>query len=185
MDKKDCFELGYIIKKHSYKGDLAARFESDDPDRYMELDALFLDMKGQLVPFIIEKCEHLKQDNYLLHFEGYNSEADIQKLLGCSIYLPLEFLPELSDEEFYYHEVVGYTVIDERLGAIGPISEIRNDTVQDILMTEKDGMEVLIPLAEHIFKGIDKKKKEFYIDAPEGLIELYLDADKDINDEED
>ncbi len=183
MQKKDCFELGYIIKKNGYKGDVAARFESDDPDRYMQLDALFLDMKGQFVPFMIEKCEHLKQDNYLLHFEGYDTESSIKKLLGCPIYLPLEFLPQLDDQEFYYHEVEGFTVIDESFGVVGELSEIRTDTVQDLLITEKEGKEILIPLAEQIFKGIDKEKREFYVSAPVGLIEMYLDSNKDVNDE--
>jgi ribosomal 30S subunit maturation factor RimM len=36
--------------------------------------------------------------------------------------------------------------------------------------------EILIPINPHVILDVDREKKEIQIDAPEGLIELYLNS---------
>ena len=186
MNKDECFFLGTVLKKHGYKGDFIAKFDADDIMAYEHIQALFFDFKRELVPLPLTKCEHLKKDTFLLHIDGYDSEDDLYKVLGADLYLPLDLLPKLKGDEFYYHEVTGFTVVDKNEGEIGSIKDIRTDTAQDILyvISNKDEeTEVLIPLAENVFKGLSREKKEFYIEAPLGLIDLYFQTHRQSDEE--
>lgn len=186
MNKDECFFLGTVLKKHGYKGDFIAKFDADDIMAYENIQALFFDFKKELVPLPLTKCEHLKKDTFLLHIDGYDSEDDLYKVLGADLYLPLDLLPKLKGNEFYYHEVTEFKVIDKNEGEIGTIKNIRTDTAQDILYVtsnQDEETEVLIPLAENVFKGLSREKKEFYIEAPLGLIDLYFQTHRQSDEE--
>ncbi|MGB0998886.1 MAG: ribosome maturation factor RimM [Flavobacteriales bacterium] len=175
---EDCFYLGTVIKKHGYKGDFIAKFEADDVLLYQGIEAAFFDLKGELIPFPLSKCEFLKKDTFLMHIDGFDSEEDLRKILQSDLYLPLDVLPQLKDDEFYYHEVIDFLVIDKHKGALGKLKDIRTDTAQDVVYItsyENLDVEILIPLSDAVFQGLDKTKKEFYIEAPAGLIDLYFE----------
>jgi 16S rRNA processing protein RimM len=42
------------------------------------------------------------------------------------------------------------------------------------MQTEINGKEVLLPIFDGLVKKVDRKKKILYVEAPEGLIDLYI-----------
>jgi 16S rRNA processing protein RimM len=42
-------------------------------------------------------------------------------------------LPKLSGNKFYFHEVIGFEVEDQRLGIVGKIESINDSTAQPLL----------------------------------------------------
>jgi len=65
MQKSECFSLGKITKPHGLKGEVTIWLDVDVPENYIGLDALFLEIKGQLVPYIIEELQ-VRGKNLLL-----------------------------------------------------------------------------------------------------------------------
>jgi 16S rRNA processing protein RimM len=43
------------------------------------------------------------------------------------------------------------------------------------LQLDFNGTEILVPIFEGLIQKVERKKKELYIKAPEGLIDLYID----------
>ncbi|TYA53034.1 ribosome maturation factor RimM [Formosa maritima] len=175
MRKKDCFYLGKIVKKYSFKGELLIKLDTDEPDIYDGLDSVFIDLRGNLVPFFIENSQLHKSELLRIKFEDIDIEADADALLKCDLYLPLEFLPKLEGDKFYFHEVIGFKVEDLHHGSIGIIKAINDSTAQALFEIDKDGIEILIPMNDHFIKKIDKPNKTVFVDTPEGLIDLYLE----------
>ena len=174
MKKEDCFYLGKIVKKYSFKGELLIKLDTDEPDLYESLDALFIDLRNNLVPFFIESSQLHKSDLLRVKFEDVNTEADADALIKSDIYLPLEFLPKLDDDKFYFHEIIGFQVIDKIHGNIGTIKSVNDSTAQALFEIDKDGIEILIPMNDEFITNVDKNKKEILVNTPEGLIDLYL-----------
>lgn len=174
MEKKDCFYLGKIVKKYSFKGEVLVKLDTDEPELYENLDALFLDLRNSLVPFFIESSQLHKSELLRVKFEEVDTEEDADSILKCDVYLPLKFLPKLEDDKFYFHEVVGYTVEDVNFGKVGIIKAINDTTAQSLFEIDRDGIEILIPMNDAFIKKVDKKKKLIIVDTPEGLIDLYL-----------
>ena len=174
MEKKDCFYLGKIVKKFSFKGEVLVKLDTDEPELYEHLDALFIELRNSLVPFFIESSQFHKSELLRVKFEEVDTEEDADSILKCDVYLPLEFLPKLEDDKFYFHEVIGYTVEDVNFGKVGVIKAINDTTAQSLFEIDRNGTQVLIPMNDDFIKKVDKKKKSILVETPDGLIDLYL-----------
>jgi 16S rRNA processing protein RimM len=174
MNKADCFHLGYVAKLHGYKGEVSLFLDVTNPEDYTGLDAVYIELGGQLTPFFIENFK-LKNKGYAaVKFEGVDTENDARILLRKSLFLPSEILPELSGTEFYDHEVIGFQVKDSSFGPVGVIENVIDLQANPLLQIMNGEKEVLIPLLKDLVQEIDRKKKIMVIKAPEGLIEMYL-----------
>ncbi|MGM5469408.1 ribosome maturation factor RimM [Flavobacteriaceae bacterium LMO-SS05] len=174
MQKKDCFYLGKIVKKYSFKGEVLVKLDTDEPELYENLDAIFIDLRNSLVPFFIESSQLHKSELLRVKFEEVDTEEDADSILKCDVYLPLEFLPKLKDDKFYFHEVIGFTVEDVNFGKVGIIKAINDSTAQSLFEIDREGVEILIPMNDAFIKKVDKKKKLIIVETPDGLIDLYI-----------
>ncbi|GEC73694.1 16S rRNA processing protein RimM [Flavobacterium flevense] len=174
MRKEDCFYLGKIAKKFSFKGEVLIYLDTDEPELYENLESVFVERNKHLVPFFIENSSLHKNDFLRVHFEDINTEDDADALIGSEIYLPLNMLPKLSGNKFYFHEVIGFEIEDKRLGFVGEIQSINDTTAQPLFEVLKDGAEILIPMIDHFLVKVDRENKKIIMDLPEGLIEMYL-----------
>jgi 16S rRNA processing protein RimM len=175
MKIEDCFYLGKIVRKYSFNGELLIKLDTDQPEIYENLDAVFIDYRNTFLPFYIESSQLHKSDLLRVQFEGVTTEADADSLLKCDVYLPLEFLPKLEGNKFYFHEVIGFTIDDVTFGLVGIVTGVNDSTAQALFEIEKDGKEILIPVNDEFIVKVDRKKKSIIVNTPEGLIDLYLE----------
>ena len=89
--------------------------------------------------------------------------------------MPVEALPPLGKDEYYFHELIDFEVEDKVSGKIGLVKEICNLPHQDLLGIQHPKGEVLVPINEHIIKKVDKSKKYILVELPEGLLDIYID----------
>lgn len=174
MKKEDCFYLGKIVRKYSFKGELLIKLDTDQPELYENLDAMFIDLRNTLIPFFVESSQLHKSDLLRVQFEDVTSEADADALMKSNIYLPLELLPKLKGNKFYFHEVIGFTMKDKNYGEVGTITGINDTTAQALFEVENNGTEILIPMNDEFILNVDRENKTILVETPEGLIDLYL-----------
>lgn len=175
MNKEDCFYLGKIVSKFSFKGEVLVKLDTDDPESFLEMESVFIDMNKNLIPFFIEKSSLQKSNLLRIKFEEITSEEDADHILKKELYLPLSFLPELEDDQFYFHEVIGFKVTDKQFGEIGVLKSINDSTPQALFEIDHKGKEILVPVNDDFIWKLDKPNKELYLNVPDGLIEMYLD----------
>ncbi len=174
MLKEECFYLGKIVRKFSFKGELLAKLDTDEPGAYKKLESVFVDINDKLVPFFIASCRLHKSTLLRIDFKEVENETDAEGLIGAELYLPLDKLPKLKGDKFYYHEIIGFAVEDVTYGLIGTIKKINDDTSQAIFVIDANGKEVLIPIIDKFIKELKREERKIILDVPEGLIEIYL-----------
>ncbi|MEQ6123176.1 ribosome maturation factor RimM [Pseudotenacibaculum sp. MALMAid0570] len=174
MRKEDCFYLGKIVKKHSFKGEVIIKLDTDEPELYRNMESVFVDLGGNLVPFFIERSSLSKGTMLRVKFDDVNSEDEADSIMKSGIYLPLDLLPKLEGTQFYFHEVIGFKVIDANHGEVGVIVNINDTAAQALFEIERGDKEIFIPLIDDFIKKVDREKKEVHVETPEGLIDLYL-----------
>jgi 16S rRNA processing protein RimM len=187
VTQENCYLLGYIVRTHGTNGNVVIFLDVDYPDEYEELDAVYVEIRGELVPYFISNFNLQKQGNAIVSFEDVDTIEKAQALVGSSLFLSLDDLEELDNESFYYHEIKGYTVIDETKGELGIVREVYSLNGQDLIAMDYLGHEVLIPTSEEIVLRADKENSKLIVNLPEGLLEVYLEdsSDKNIPDDAD
>ena len=175
MEKKDFYFLGKITKTSGYKGNLMFFFDVDNIANYTDLEAVFVNMHDELIPFAIKNISFKSGKSAIVQLEDITDEESAIALVGQELYLPLSFLPKLEGNRFYYHEVIGFKVFDKNIGELGTVKEILDQSRQAILIIENsNGKEILIPINDDIIKLVDRKNKLIQVVTPSGLVDIYL-----------
>ena len=174
MRKEDCFYLGKIAKKFSFKGEVLIYLDTDEPELYENMESVFVEFNKNLVPFFIENSSLHKNDFLRVQFEDVDSEEEADSILNCEVYLPLSMLPKLSGNKFYFHEVIGFEIEDKRLGIFGKIVSINDSSAQPLFEVINGNVEILVPMIDQFLVKIDRESKKVIMDLPEGLVEMYL-----------
>lgn len=172
MEIKDCFQLGKITKPFGYKGDVVFFLDVDEPMDYAEMDSVFVEIGGKLLPYFIESI-NIKGNKAIVRFEDLTAD-EAMKLIGKNLYLPLSLLPKLTGKKFYFHEIINFAVVDAKRGNIGNVASVIDYPAQPLFQIMNGDTEILIPILDQIIEKVDRENKTIYIVAPEGLIDIYL-----------
>ena len=139
----------------------------------------FVEVDGKLVPFFLEHIYIRNKGFAVAKFETIDNDKGALMLLKCGLYLPLDALPETEGNEFYHFEIENFKVIDEVHGDIGIVKHIIDLSGNPIIQIDFNGKEILIPKQDQFVKEIDWDEEILHINAPEGLIEMYLDEEEE------
>lgn len=176
MNIDDCYCLGRITKTWGVKGQLVLFLDVDTPEDYAELDSAFVEIKGQLVPHFFQ-IDSFNGNKAIATFEDCTPDQ-AQSLVGHELYLPLELLPKLDGNRFYFHEVIGYHMVDSVYGSIGTLQQVLDNPAQPLFQIDNGGVEILVPVIDQVIDRVDRDNKTIFITAPEGLIDLYMGGSK-------
>ena len=174
MNITDCFYLGNITKPFGYKGEVDIYLDVDEPKNYAKLGAVFVELKGQLIPYFIQHIR-LKNNHAVVQFQDVHTD-NVQAIIGAKLYLPLAALPKLDGNKFYFHEVLGFSMSDVNHGEIGTLENVMDNGPQPIFQIKHlSGKEILIPILDEFIVNVDRENRCITTHAPEGLIDFYLD----------
>jgi len=174
MKKDDFYYLGKILKTHGNKGQVLVHLDVDDPETYEKTESVYLDLHGERIPFFISRIELKHNRKAVIQFQDFDTLEDAESLQGLEMYLPITELTPLKGNRFYFHEIIGFQVVDQNHGNIGIIDDILELPHQSLFQIRQGEKEILVPVVDEIIQKVDRRKKLLMIEAPPGLIEIYL-----------
>jgi len=161
--------VGYISKTHGLKGEVTAVFT--EPIELDALGSIFIEIKGNLVPYFIESFSD-RGDKAFLKFEDINTPELAASLKGTLLYLHKEVRPVLKRGEFYNDEVIGYTIEDDTEGILGQLKQVIQSGPSRLLEIDYHGKDVLIPVNGPFIKSVNKSKKLIKVSLPDGFLSI-------------
>ncbi|MDC0132220.1 ribosome maturation factor RimM [Flavobacteriaceae bacterium] len=171
MKKESCFYLGTVVGKYSFKGEVLVKIDSDSPQECLTLESIFVELTTGLVPFFIRKCQLHKSSLLRIDFEEVTDEAAADALLKKELYLPLTLLPPLEGNKFYYHEVIGFDIVENDKN-LGKIKVIHDQGAQALFEIDRVDTTALIPIHDDFILTVDRITKTITVNLPEGLLDL-------------
>lgn len=172
MQLEDCFYLGTITSKYSFRGEVLVKIESDQPEIYETLESVFVELPTGLIPFFIDQIRLHKSALLRIKFEDVDDEASANALMRKKLYLPLAALPPLEGKQFYFHEIIGFEVWDSST-FLGRVTQVQDQSAQALIEIEKEGQTLLVPIHDDLIESIDREQQKLSLKLPEGYTELY------------
>ena len=173
MNKKDFFYFGKIIKPHGVKNEFLSILDTNNPEHFQNIEIIFVEIDNTLIPYFINNIR-ISGKQAIIELQNVNFDMITKLLVGSSLFLQKELLPKLPGNQFHSHELEGFSVYDKEKGNIGFVEEVVDMDYQAILKINFNDKEILIPVADEIIKKVDRKNKHIEIEAPDGLIDIYL-----------
>jgi len=111
------------------------------------------------------------KSGFAARLTGVTTKDAADALRGTRLYAPRDRLPDLSDDEFYYTDLIGLTVFDTGGVEIGRVKAVLNHGAGDLLeITGKDfAQPLLLPFSKATVPTVDIKSGRIVADLPEGL----------------
>jgi 16S rRNA processing protein RimM len=172
MNLKDYFQLGSIVRSHGVKGDLVIYLDVDNPASYKNMKSLFIDESGELKEWKVTSCR-INSNLATVHLNGIEDRNTSDLFAKKNVFLPIQTLPPLKDKQFYFHEVIGFTLSDEKAGDLGPIINVYELPQHPVLAIELNNREVLIPAVPEFIISVNREKKTVQMNLPDGLLDIY------------
>ena len=158
--------IGYFSKPHGLKGHLVL---FTDLDFDVDINVVFIENKGSQAPYFIEEMTEFNK-GFLVKLEGINDVNAAAALKNKEVLADEKFI--IEEDEF---EFLNFVLIDKSKGEVGVITGIEGSETNPLIVVNVNGKEILLPFAEDLITKIVKTKKQVFYNAPEGLIDMYLE----------
>ena len=165
----DYLAVGLLRKPHGLRGDLLLEIYTDFPERLKPGTTILAGDKHQ--PLKITR-RRPTNDGMILGFEGINTPEEAGRWRATVVYVPTADRPALPEGQYYHHQMIGLTVIDEAGKVLGALSEIIITGANDVyVVTPAEGKDVLLPALKEVVLGIDLSTSTMRVHLLPGLID--------------
>lgn len=163
--------IGKVSATHGVRGQLRITSFSGEIDSFIALRSVLLKKPGGgMEPFAVAGVKaHGKK--VLLSLKDYTNINEVLQLVGREVYVLRDQLPVLSDDEFYWCDLLGLQVITEDGEILGELVDIISTGSNDVYVVQGQ-REILIPALDDIVLDVDRSAGRMTVSLPEGLLDL-------------
>lgn len=159
-EKAKPIEMGKFGAVYGIKGWLKVHSYTDDAESIFEYKPLLMESKGQFQEVTISDWKRHNK-GFVAKVAGYDVREDAQALVGMSLFVDAEYLPELEDD-FYWRDLVGCRVKTDKGYDLGVVTEMMETGSNDVLVVKANSndafgqKERLIPfIKEQVISNVD------------------------------
>lgn len=184
LQKTEWATIGQVVALFGVRGELKVRSLTDIPDRFSQLEAVYLGTDYQR--FVIERVRPYKGEVIILKLAGIDDANAAETLRYQNLSIPLNQLAQLPPGSYYQHDIVGLTVLLPAGSELGRVVDILETGSNDVYIVQTPmGEQVMIPAIKEVIKGIDLIRHTMSIEPLPGLLEPATreDAEGEMNGE--
>ena len=173
--REEVAAVGELIKTHGIAGELVMKTLYDGLFEGTDTPYIICDMDGILVPFFIESYRPRGAASLLVKLEYVDDEHAARRFVHRTAYYPIDRLPENDSEgadDPAWECFVGYQLTDEAGREVGTVAAVDASTANVLFRVDREGHELLIPVASEVGHGVDHAARRIAVAMPEGLLDL-------------
>jgi len=175
MSTQDQITLGKVGAVYGIKGWLRIHSFTDESDAILDYFPWSLKLGNNTRTVdITDWRKHNK--GLVVKVAGIDDRDDAQALVGSEILINESSLPELSQDDYYWRDLIGMSVVTSQGYDLGVVSDMLETGANDVLVVKanlNDGFskkERLIPyLFEQVIKSVSIENKQICVDWDPGF----------------
>lgn len=169
------FNVGRIVNTHGVRGEVRILSTTDfEEQRFVVGNKLAAFKKDDKKPTWVTIQSVRRHKNFiLLTFEGMNNINIVEPFKEGMLKVTKDQMEEdlLEENEYFYHDIIGCSVVSEEGETIGEVKDILQTGANDVWVVKGEkGKEQYIPYIEDVVKNINIDEKVITIHVMEGLL---------------
>ena len=169
------FNVGRIVNTHGVRDEVRILSTTDfEEERFVVGNRLAAFKKNDKKPTWVTIQSVRRHKNFiLLTFEGMNNINLVEPFKEGMLKVTKDQMEEdlLEENEYFYHDIIGCSVVTEEGETIGEVKDILQTGANDVWVVKGGkGKEQYIPYIEDVVKDINIDEKIITIHVMEGLL---------------
>lgn len=157
--------VGKIGRPHGVHGWLKLNSYTDIPEDIFNYPDWLIEQNGSWVPIKLAEYE-IQLNKFLIKLPNCNSPEEASRYTNLHIAVAREALPSLPEDEYYWTDLEGLTVIDHQGVELGKVEHLLSTGANDILVV-KGEKEILIPYIKDVVLAVDLKEQTIKVNWEE------------------
>ncbi|MBT6204480.1 MAG: ribosome maturation factor RimM [Alphaproteobacteria bacterium] len=170
-DPKDWVCLAVAGAPKGVRGALRLTCYNESPSDIAGFNPLHAGPGGRLLS--VSVIEHPKPNQVVVKIEGIEDRDAAAALNGTRFFVPRSRMPEPEDDEFYHHDLIGLSVVDQQDGPLGTVRAVLDFGAGELLevVRANNRSTFMLPFTNEVVPTIDLAAGRVVVDPPEGLID--------------
>ena len=161
-------KIGKIVNTVGLKGEVKVYNYSDSIEIYETVESIYVEDRLTVIENV-----RAQKNMVILKLEGADDRNAAEALRGRELYITEDDLPELPEGRYYVRDLIGMSVTEEDGNLLGHVTDVLQNTAQDIFEVESEnGKKLLIPKVDQFVLDIDAEKREITVRLIEGMLDL-------------
>lgn len=162
--------VGYVSGAYGINGWVRVKPYSADADALLNAKTWWLD-KPDLHDVDMRQAK-IHSGDVVAQLMGVVGRDAAEALKGAAVHIPRSHFPSLSDDEFYWVDLIGLAVENLQGESLGLVQDMMDNgahpilrvAVANVLGAEKASPEMLIPFVDRFIKSVDQAAKKITVD---------------------
>ena len=160
--------VGAIGGAFGVQGEVRLKSYCADPQAIADYTPLFAESGRRFAQIVL--TGQLK-NGFTARIYGVITKEDADALRNVNLYADRSVMPSLPDDEYYYSDLIGLTVLDTGGATLGTVKNVMDHGAGDLLEVIVPGASdtVLLPFTQAAVPTVDLGSKRIIADPPDGL----------------
>jgi 16S rRNA processing protein RimM len=164
--------VGEVVGAHGVRGLLRIRSYNATSDLLASLETVELRGEDGTVEVhrVVRATPH-GRGTWLVALEDVTDRTAASTLAHRHVVVPPEALPPLDDDEFYHHELLGFSVETTTGAPLGTIAGTLSTGLNDVWVVRDGRRELLVPVIADVVRLIDRTARRVVVVPLDGLLD--------------
>jgi len=155
--------VGTVVTTHGLKGEVKVYPTTDDPDRFYDLEKVFLDRSGSMENMLQLEVQNVRffKNLAIVKFKDYDNIDDVLPFRKGELYVDRADAIPLQEGEYFIGDIIGCRVLDEDDKELGTVKEFLETGAHDVMLVKTTGKDLMIPYCDPFI--LEKAPEEGYI----------------------
>ena len=169
---EEMLRVGVITTTHGVRGEVKVYPTTDDAERFLELEEIWLDTGKERLPLKIQNVKFFK-NMVILKFEGYDDINAVQAWRQKDLLVTREQAVELQEDEYFIGDLIGLHVEDEEGNALGVLRDVLETGANDVYLVSRPGeKDLMLPAINECIRKVDLESGIMRVRVLPGLLDL-------------
>ena len=161
--KQDYLLLGEIVRPQGIRGEVKVRHYTDDPERFYDLDVVFLKCGENYDETGVEDAR-VQGDDVYLKLEGIDDRNEAEKLRNIQLWVDRDNAVELGEDEVFIADILGAKAFDTKGNQLGVLKDVLTPGGVDVFVLKTPKGNLMFPALKEVLLEMNADEGKLVLD---------------------